>query len=541
MKPKFYSFVSSLLLFCFASNLALAAPKYIKTNFISGIYPDLALELHEKSFNLDLLKTDQIRARVKVNNLYISNSPLASFTIRVYEFVNGDRKFLSAQSLNIQRGAINNRVMSISAGSFDSSSKNLEFELLDTENNIVGLYQATIKATNLSAQPSADSALKLSDVNCPAGTFGDCQMAHFFENKVQFRVKRQKQASVTVSKNLNNVYTVTIPVPRKPFKYLRGNRLKGIRIRDDGNSSGSGAGTSDFGDTISASVFRAGPAATGTTDHGRITYDPDNNQLEIGFATTSSSLFNFGDSGRFGIGVDDPKAYLNISAGTATTPSILLEPGVLSTLPINGAIEFDGDNLYLTKNNTREILGATGPAGPQGQQGPAGPQGQQGPAGPLGPVAELDNGNQKLNLSGGAGTATLNLPNGGSNITLPVSGTLATQTGMTPFASANNPIDIDLTETIDVTGLNFVKITDSNPGTSNLLKYITGGVEGHKVTLVMLSDIRIDIITSHEVPYDNGILWGLNMQIDPKTTKATEVFEFVYVGSNWKLMSRYTL
>jgi hypothetical protein len=540
MKPKITSIVSLVVLFCITINSALAEAKYLKTNFISGIYPDLALELHEKSYRLDLLKSNQLRARVKVDNLYTSITPLSSFTLKVYELKNGQRKFLSSQSLNIQRGAINNRVLSIGAGTFETASKNLEFELLDTENNLVGIYQAEINAVNLGAQPSQDSGLNLADAQCGSVNYGDCQISKFFE-KVQFRVKRQRQSSVSIDKNLNNVYTVTIPVPREPFRFLRGNRLKNIRINGGGGSSGTGGDLSDFGDTVSASVFRAGPPTTGTTDHGKITYDPDNNQLEIGFATTANSLFNFGDNGRFGLGVDNPKGFLNIAPGNSTTPALVLDPGTLSSTPINGAIEFDGINLYLTKNNSRTILGQTGPAGAQGPAGPAGATGPQGPAGPLGPVAGLDNGNQKLNLSGAAGTAVLSIPTGGSNITLPSSGNLVVSTSQTPFSSGSNSFDIDVTNTIDVTGLNFIKITDSNPATPNVLKFITGGVEGQKVTMLMQSNVRIDIITNSEVPYDNGLFWGLNMMLDPKQTNATELFEFIYVGKNWYLMSRYTL
>jgi hypothetical protein len=529
------------LLFCLSclavnSSSASVQPKYRKTTFVSGIYPDLALELHDKSYNLDLLKTNIIRARVKVDNLYTSNTPLSSFTLKVYEFKNGERKFLSSQSLNIQRGAINNRVLSINAGTFETNSKSLEFELLDTENNLVGIYETTINAINLAAQPTGDSGINISDAICPAGTFGDCQISKFFD-KVNFRVRRQKQSSVTIDKDINNIYTVTIPTPREPYRFLRGNRIRGFKV-----SGGAGDGnTSDFGDTISASVFRAGPPTTGMTDHGKITYDPDNNQLEIGFATSPNSLFNFGDNGRFGLGVDNPKGFLNIAPGTSSTPPVVLEPGTLSAPPINGAIEFDGSNFYITKNNSRTIIGQSGPAGPQGPIGPQGLTGPQGPAGPLGPVAGLDNGNQKLNLGGAAGTAVLTLPSGGANITLPSSGTLATQGGMTPFAIATGDFDIDLTDTINVTGLNFISLTDSNPATPNVLKFISGGIDGQKVTILMKTDVRIDIIKNHDVPYDNGIYWGLNMMLDPKQTLATEIFEFVCVGSRWYLMSRYTL
>jgi hypothetical protein len=540
--------ILSILLSCISFASVSANSNYVKTQFISGIYPDLALELHYKSFNLDLLKTNVIRARVKVNDLYTTIHPQASFTLKVYEIKNGQRVFLTSQSLSLLRGAINNRILSISAGTFESASKNLEFELLDTENNLVGVYQATINATNLGAQPSQDSGLDTSDASCSGTSFGDCQISKFFD-KVQFRVQRQRQASISVYKDTNNIYTVNIPVPRNAFKFYKGSRFRGFKAPAGSGGTGN---ISNFGDVISATEFRAGPAGTGSTDHGRITYDPDKNQLEIGFATSSNS-FNFGDNGRFGLGVDNPKGFIHIAPGNASTPSLVLEPGTLVNPLVNGAIEFDGNNLYFTKNNSRTILGAEGPAGaqgPQGEQGQAGPQGPQGeqgpvgpqgPAGPLGPVAGLDNGNQKLNLGGSSGTAVLNVPTGGTTLNLPASGNLVVQTSQTPFSAGASPFDIDATDTVDVTGLNFIKITDSNPATENSLKLLTGGVEGQKVTILMQTDVRIDIISNHEVPYDNGIYWGLNMMLDPKQTHATELFEFIYVGKNWYLMSRYTL
>ncbi len=62
--------------------------------------------------------------------------------------------------------------------------------------------------------------------------------------------------------------------------------------------------------------------------------------------------------GNVGIGLNDPSAYLEIKAGTATAetaPIKLTDGNVLST-PETGAIEFDNNVLYFTPGTTRKIL-----------------------------------------------------------------------------------------------------------------------------------------------------------------------------------------
>lgn len=548
MKKNIILFLAILML---SPNLeALAASKYVPVTFVTGIKPDLELELHEKSFNLDLLKTDAIRARVKVNDLYTSVDSLSSFTIKMYEVVGGQREFISSQSLNIKRGASNNRVLSIQAGFFATSSKVVEFDLLDTENNLINTYTATLNATNLGAQPSEDSGIDFADASCPSGTFGDCQLNKFFE-RVQFRVLKQRQASVRVQKDQNNIYTVTIPVPRDPFNFLRGNRIRGVKGVDNG---GNGT-TADFGETIDASIFRAGPAGTGAVDHGKISYDPTNNQLEIGFATAANTLFSFGDDGKFGLGVDDPTAYLHVRNGNTSNPPILIEDGSLTTTPQNGALEFDGTNLYFTKNNVRSVIGAAGPQGPQGPTGATGATGPQGPAGPAGgvsantvnsssivngSVASTDLGPNSVlssHIANGA-VATADLADAAVTDAKVVSVSSSKITGITPVAFDPTPIDINGITTIDVTGKNFVKITDSATGSLDTLHTITGGTPGQRIIIQLLANMRFQV---DNIGTANSIQWGLGTAAGPRTHSTREAFEFVYDGNAWYLIARFLL
>jgi len=78
------------------------------------------------------------------------------------------------------------------------------------------------------------------------------------------------------------------------------------------------------------------------------------NGIDVPNAITSNHLnignLIYGDlSGRkVGVGVSDPLAHLHLGAGTTTVPIMRLNSGVLLTTPMNGAIEFVGDNLYYT-------------------------------------------------------------------------------------------------------------------------------------------------------------------------------------------------
>lgn len=61
-------------------------------------------------------------------------------------------------------------------------------------------------------------------------------------------------------------------------------------------------------------------------------------------------------SGRVGILTTNPKAGLDIKAQSAATPALVLEPGALSTTPVNGAMEYDGTHLYFTVGSERKQL-----------------------------------------------------------------------------------------------------------------------------------------------------------------------------------------
>ncbi len=456
--------------------LVKSASDYSSLDFVSGSLPDLELQINNKSLNLDLAKTANMRLKVKVDDLFTTNDSTANFKIVMYDVVSGVRKFATSQSLSIQRGATKNRIMSISAGHFDSTTKNVEFDLFDTENNLVNTYKATLTATNVSSQTSSGSGVDL-NATCTGSTFGDCQIDALF-NRVNFVVRRQKQASTRVMKNNSGIYQVTLPVPRDGFDFLRGNRFRAFNV-----------------------------GTNGSTGNGTTVEIPE-------FVTT------------LGVGITSGKtALLQVGAGNGLVPSLIINPGSLTTaVPANGAIEFDGSNLYLTKNGVRSVLGAqgaTGATGPQGPQGPTGATGATGATGPAGPSGSLTGGTINGNLTV-TGTVTAN-----------------NFIGPTPFSVASSAVDINGQTNVNVANLNYMKLIDSNPGTVDEIFTLTGGITGQRITIHLQNNINF---RANNAGAPNTIQWGRGTSANSTRLQfATEAFEFFFDGNSWFLLDRYTL
>ena len=80
------------------------------------------------------------------------------------------------------------------------------------------------------------------------------------------------------------------------------------------------------------------------------------NEMNIG-----NLLFGNMNTGKVGINKKtDLKGRLNVGAGNETTPQMVLYEGALSTTPVAGAVEYNGDGLYFTdKNASRSKLATT--------------------------------------------------------------------------------------------------------------------------------------------------------------------------------------
>lgn len=220
-------------------------------------------------------------------------------------------------------------------------------------------------------------------------------------------------------------------------------------------------------------------------------------------------------------------------------------------------------NVVIGPQGNAGATGPAGPAGPQGPIGPAGPVGLQGPiglTGPIGPAGpstvtganvigpvqnaiaatiaqSLLNGANSLQLTGG-NSLVLNTPSP-TNITLPNTGTLATTTGLTPISLNSTPINLNAlgnSASVSVTGLNFIRITDSTPANTDSnadqLKRLTGGIAGQRVIILFDTSVRVNNSTAFAV--DELDLAGTTN----KTFNTKDVLELIYDGSLWHEISR---
>lgn len=347
-----------------------AEQRYAEMTFVRGIDPDLMVYINKKSLNIDLLRTNNIRVRIKTSHVYSAIDKISSFKISMYEIVNGERRFVSSQTLTVFKGTKKSRVISIAAGYFAAPTKQVEFDVFDTEGNLINTYSAELSATHLDSQVAGGDGVNLNAADCDYTNFDDCQLDYLFD-RITFEAKPQKQISTRIVKSEEGLYKVTIPVPRSQFKFLGRSVTRG---KKDGLGNGGGLIADSFGDTLSISTIKIGPSAS---NYGVFSYDPFDHQFTFGPSNASTPVV-IGADGKLGIGVDPADAFLDVRGGDGTSPSMILEPGTLATTPVNGALEFDGNNFYFTKNGVRGVIGAQGPTGPAGPTGPTGPAGSGG-------------------------------------------------------------------------------------------------------------------------------------------------------------------
>ncbi len=374
-----------------------AKQRYVAINPISGINPNLQLEINTKSVTLDLTRTANIRVRIRTSDLFTSLENQSSIRINLYDVSSGTREFITAQDLTLNRGSRKrNRVISMSAGRFTTDSKQVEFDVFDTEGNLINVYATTINAINIGAQTSSNP-IDFTAATCTDASDIDCLIQGIFE-RVTFEARKQTQASTRFERFTNGRFKVTVPVPRQSFNFLRGARGGAT----DGGSGGGGGGQAAlFGENIDGLTLRLGPSQNPSTptNYSFTTYNDAVGRMEFGFVDGGTNLGTkvvLTDNGRLGVGITAPQAYLHLrsSSNSPTTPSLIIEPGTLTTaIPPNGSIEFDGTDIYLTKGGVRAPLagtkgdkgdkGDTGAPGAPGTNGINGTNGLQGPAGTI--------------------------------------------------------------------------------------------------------------------------------------------------------------
>jgi hypothetical protein len=92
---------------------------------------------------------------------------------------------------------------------------------------------------------------------------------------------------------------------------------------------------------------------------------------------------------------------------------------------------------------------------------------------------------------------------------------------------------------LNVTGINQVKVFDSNPGSVDEIFTLTGGIVGQNVIIQLLNNTNF---RANNIGAANTIQWGRGTAPNSTRTQfATEAFHFFYDGNAWFLLDRYTL
>ena len=245
------------------------------------------------------------------------------------------------------------------------ASTNLVFKIYNSQNILDSVFQQTVTVLNNDISDFSS----LEDFVCEDSD-GECLLEYVLRN-VTFSANYDYNLRTHVYKNDKGKYFVNIPI--KKARKLN-NKVNTIKVSNTSSKD------SSFFDQVLNAVVLNFPSST--------------------------DFFKFNNDGRLQINTNTNNGFLNIAAGTTSRASIVFDQGDLLEEPVDGALEFDGENLYFTSQGVRSVLGeggsltglVEGPQGPPGPQGPAGPQGvtgAQGPAGPQGPAAsgiDLSNG-----------------------------------------------------------------------------------------------------------------------------------------------------
>lgn len=350
---------SILLLSFLIANKATASveEKFDKFNIVNSTAtsPNIYIPKADRIFNEDE-KVSKIRIYIDASNLI--NSYPESIKIDLYKIQasTNEKKPISTITKTITSSKAAKGLKLKLPVDVLSESNDVYLDLYNSSGIKIGTYKTFIEVN--SAPVSTETAL--ANASCGA-SFGECQL-NYLLNNIKFEVNPNNSLSTLVTKEFDGTYTVSIPLFKK-------NNVLSTKINSKTNIQNFiNSSTINFVDQNDES-------------HASLVWNNESSKLELTFSNLSQNALSIDTQGRMGIGTQSNDSYLSIKGSDGTNASLKLNPGTLTTNPINGALEYDGSKLYFTSAGVRTELGAQGLQGPAGAQGPQGPTGATGPAG----------------------------------------------------------------------------------------------------------------------------------------------------------------
>ena len=162
-------------------------------------------------------KPAKIRFRIETDPLYRSDSKTSSFKVDMFEVDGNTRSFAGSHNITWKERRTNRKaIFNFFLGHFDTTNKDLEFDVYDSEGTLVNTYSTTISAINLASQVPTTTIKLLQTASCPTESFGDCHLQYILDN-IKIEARPQKQITSRVIKTNDGRYKITVPVPRRRF------------------------------------------------------------------------------------------------------------------------------------------------------------------------------------------------------------------------------------------------------------------------------------------------------------------------------------
>ena len=336
-------------------HFAQAVPKVIQQKFtvlssLNGSSLQLYLRTTDLQHNIDEGDFD-LRLYFDGRSLVNGTHYPQNIKVEIYTMKSGQKDLLAIINRTLKSRTASKNILLRTRIPRLEETTDINIDIYDSHNTVAAEYLQEIVISNPDGSPVA-SHESVPDYTCASGD-GECLIEYLLSH-VSFSASYDRNLKTEVTKNDKGRYTVAIPIKK--------GRLLKKKVKKFNLNSKNGNGGSSAGNDGEYPYFES-ESQTASSFWNQV-----RDAIEYSFSSTNN-FFSFKSDGSLQLNTNNDSGFVNISAGTNTKAPIVFEKGDLLDDPVDGALEFDGVNLYLTSGGTRTLLGAQGPAGPPGPPG----------------------------------------------------------------------------------------------------------------------------------------------------------------------------